>query len=187
MTQTQTLPERTAQQQPHLTVQPPSTDSTATHMVAETLSYCAQKMNLGARSHVLERLRHGDSTACSYCLYSLSKQVAEALGTQDDHIQAVYLFEHDATPQDGCFVDAMDPAPLLHLIVHVSRQTAALNALVAILDRALVRVWADTLDRKPQQSLLDVHVIDDTAVASHMGYGALLQSVHNRPIQIWVR
>jgi hypothetical protein len=157
------------------------------HMVATALSSCAQKMSLGASSQVLEKLRHGEGTACSYCLYSLGVQVAESLSVQDNHIQAVYLFEHDATPQDQCFSATSGPAQLLHLIVHVSRQTAALDALIATLDRALVQAWANALDRQPQQSLLDVHVIDDTAVASHTGYGALLHSLYNRPIQIWAR
>ena len=187
MAQTQTLPQRTAQRQSQLAVQSPTANSIAMHMVAESLSSCAHKMGLGASSLVLKRLRHGDSTACSYCLYSLSRQVAESLGSQDHHTQAVYLFEPDATPQDLCFADEADRAPLIHLIVHVSRQTAALDALVATLDRALVQAWANALDHKPQQTLLDVHVIDDTAVASHTGYGALLYSVHNRPIRIWAR
>lgn len=185
MTQTQT--QSTVQRRPRLAVQTPTSDNTALHMVSAALSTCAQKMHLGASSHVLEKLRHGDSVACSYCMYSLAVQVAESLGAQDDYIQAVYLFEHDATPQDRCFAELSGPAQLLHLIVHASRQTAALNALIASLDQSLVQEWADALNRQPQQSLLDVHVIDDTAVTSHTGYGALLHSVHNRPIQVWTR
>jgi hypothetical protein len=156
-------------------------------MIRKALSSCAYKMGSKEISHIAIKLRRGDSTACSYFMYSIAGQVAEALGAQDDNVQAVYLFEHDATPQDGCFADSSGPVQLLHLIVHVSCQTAALNALIATLDRALVQAVARALDGPPQQSLLDVHVIDDREIASHTGYGALLHSLHNRPIQVWTR
>ena len=185
MTQTQT--QTTVQHPPRIRGQAPSADSTAAHMVRDALASCTNKMGSKDISHTAVKLRRGDSTACSYFLYSLARQVAEALGVQDDNIQAVYLFEHDATPQDSCFADPSGPAHLLHLIVHVSRQTAALNALIATLDRALVQATAQALDSQPQQSLLDVHVIDDAVVTSRTGYGALLHSLHNRPIQVWTR
>ncbi len=185
MTQTQTL--TTVQSRSSAAGQTPSTDDAAAQMVRNALSSCTSKMGTKNISHTAVKLCHGDGTACSYFLYSLSGQVAEALGAQDDHIQAVYLFEHDATPQDCCFAEPSGPAHLLHLIVHVSRQTAALDALIATLDRALVQATAQALDCQPQQSLLDVHVIDDAAVTSRTGYGALLHSLHNRPIQVWTR
>lgn len=185
MTQTQT--QTTVQHRSRIKGQTPSADNAAAHMVRSALASCTNKMGSKEIGHTAVKLRRGDSTACSYFMYSLAGQVAEALGVQDDNIQAVYLFEHDAAPQDDCFAANSGPAHLLHLIVHVSRQTAALDALIATLDRALVQATAQALDCPPQQSLLDVHAIDDAAVASRTGYGALLHSLHNRPIQVWTR
>jgi hypothetical protein len=187
MTQAQTLTKSTLQHHPRNSDRLPNTDSVASQIVTAALSSCAQKMGLDSPERVIERLQQGNGVACAYCLYSLATQVAASLGDQDDNVRAVYLFEYDATPQDLCFADAASPAQLVRLIVHVSRKTAALTALLATMDHALVQAWARALGRPPQQSLLDAHVIDQEEVMARTGYGVLLNSVHNRPIQIWVR
>jgi hypothetical protein len=159
----------------------------AQDIVARALTYCADKMNLDGPSSVVERLRQGDGAACGYCLYSLAKQVAEAIGALDENVKVVYTFDYDATPEDECFGNAAHGAPSVHLIVWTSRKTAALRSLVAVLDRSLVQAYAGLLGTSRLASLLDVQVIDDADVERRSGYGALLGSIHHRPIQVWQR
>jgi hypothetical protein len=160
--------------------------SIAEATLAKALEFCAQKMGFDSHQAVVDRLRQGDNTACGYCHYSLAKQMAESLGTLDENVKAVYIYDYDATPEDLCFGETTQ-APLVHLIVWARRKTGALNSLVAALDRALVQSYADLIGMRRLTHLLDVQVIDDADVENRVGYGALLYSLHHRPIQVWER
>jgi hypothetical protein len=167
-------------------LQLPDAASMAEAALAKALEFCAQKMGFDSHKAVVDHLRQGDSTACSYCHYSLAKQVAESLGALDENAKAVYICDYDATPEDLCFGEAMQ-APLVHLIVWAQPKTAALNSLVETLDHALVQCYADLIGMGQLAHLLDVQVIDDADVENRVGYGAMLSSIHHRPIQIWKR
>jgi hypothetical protein len=58
---------------------------------------------------------------------------------------------------------------------------------VSALDRALVERYAALLSAPDLVRMLDVQVVDDHDVESCVGYGALLSSTYNRPIQVWER
>jgi hypothetical protein len=86
-----------------------------------------------------------------------------------------------------CLGSFNQSVPLVHLIVWTGRKTAALRAFIGVLDRALTQTYADLLGKPQVTSLLDVQVIDDDDVERRAGYGALLGSIHHRPMQIWAR
>lgn len=184
MTQTQSMQ---AIQTLDRTLQMVPTPPDAAHIVAQALVYCAQKLQADDPGRIVDRLRQHDSVACAYCTYSIAKQVAVSLGTLDENVQAVYTLEYDATPHDLCFAQASSAAPMAHLIAHVSRKTAALNALVEALDRSLCQALADVLDQQNLKTILDVQVVSDIEIQNRTGYGALFSSIHNRPIQVWNR
>jgi len=104
----------------------------------------------------------------------------------DENVKAVYVVDYDATPQDLCFGEAT-PTSLIHLLVWAERKTGALDSLVAALGLALAQRYADLTGRPRLTHLLDVQVIDDADVKNRVGYGALLSSLHHRPIQVWKR
>ena len=164
----------------------PDAASTAEIALTEALEFCAQKMGLAGRQAAVDRLRQGDNTACKYCHYSIAKQVAESLGALDENIKAVYVIDYDATPEDLCFGEGIQTSPI-HLIVLAKRKTSALDSLVEALDRALVERYADTIGTRQLAHLLDVQVVDETDVKNRVGYGAMLSSLHQRPIQVWER
>ena len=167
-------------------LQLPDVASIAEAALVKALEFCAQKMGFDSHQAVIDRLQQGDKTACGYCHYSLAKQMAESLGTLDENIKAVYICDYDATPEDLCFGEAMQ-ASLVHLIVWAQRKTGALNSLIAALDRALVQSYTDLIGMRQLTHLLDVQVIDDADVENRVGYGAMLSSIHHRPIQVWER
>ncbi len=168
-------------------VQSAGTSIPAQEILSHALAYCAAKMALDGPPSVVERLRQGDGTACEYCLYGIATQVAEKIGALDENVKTIYTLDYDATPEDECFGGAARGAPPVHLLVWTRRKTAALLALVEALDRSLVQAYAQLLDRPGLAGLLDVQIIDDVDVGRRLGYGALLSSIHHRPIPVWQR
>lgn len=164
----------------------PDASSTAEVVLEEGLAFCAQKAGLEDAQAVAERLKEGDATVGSYCRYGLAKKVGECIGRLDDNVKAVYALDYEATPQDSAFGTETETS-LIHLIVWAARRTDALDALLSALDRALVQKYGEMIDAPGLTHLLDVQVVDDAEVESRRGYGALLSSIHNRPIQVWER
>ena len=158
----------------------------AANALAEAMAFCARKLGIEADA-VVERLRQGDRTACGYCLYGVAVHVAATLGAMDDQVKAVYVLDHDATPEDLCFGTLGEHAPVVHMIVWTARKTAALRSLLAALDRALTETYAGCIAQPGLRSLLDVQTIDDDDVAQRRGHGALLHALHQRPVQVWER
>jgi len=168
------------------TMQMPDATSTAAMVLSQAMDYCASKMRMSGRASAVEAIKQGKLCACNYCNYSIAKQVAEALGALDDHVQSVYVCEVDATPDDVCFGECAQGIPI-HMIVWSTRKTSALEALVAGLDRALSQQYADLMGSMTCDHLLDAQVVDDADVRTRVGYGALVTSVHNPPLRIWSR
>ncbi len=164
----------------------PDASSAAGVVLDEGLAFCRHKAGLKNREEVIERLRDGDPTVSHYCRYGLAKKVAESIGSLDDNVKSVYALDYDATPEDRSFSSEAQTSPI-HLIVWVARKTDALDALVRALDRALVEEYAKIIDAPQLAHLLDVQVVDNADVENRTGYGALLSSVHNRPIKVWER
>lgn len=154
--------------------------------LVRALDYCAGQMNLPSPQVGLERVRQGDRDALGYCHYRLASQVAEALGALDANIQSVSLYEFDATPEDRAFGENPDSLPI-HLLVLVDRKTSALSSLVAALDRALVKDYAEMIGLRRLGHVLDVQVLDTGDVASRRGIAGLLYSLNNRPLRLWER
>ena len=164
----------------------PDATSTAHLAMQEGLAFCARKAGLDDAQVVIDHLRQGDGTVCHYCRYGLAKKLAESIGRLDDHVKAVYTVDYDATPEDRCYGSEAQTSPI-HLIVWATRKTDALDALVKALDRALVEAYSDVVDLPQLAHLLDVQVVDDVDVEERTGYGALLSSIYNRPVQVWER
>ena len=164
----------------------PDATSTVQGALSKALDQCARKLNLSSPQESLEKIRGGDRKALEYCHYQVALQVAEALGDLDDHVRSVSLYEFEATPEDRAFGENSQSLPI-HLLVWVDRKTSALSALVAALDRALAKDYAEMIGPRRLGHVLDVQMIDDTDVESRRGIAALLYSLYNRPIQLWKR
>ena len=164
----------------------PDVARTAGDILAQAMEYCAQKMQLDSPQVVVNRLRKGDGKACEYCHYSVAKQVAESLGALDANIKAAYIYDYDATPEDLCFGEMGRGLPI-HLLVWAERKTAALSALAETLDRALAQNYAVMIGVPQPAHLLDMQMVDDADVEKRLGHGALLFSLHHRPVQVWRR
>jgi hypothetical protein len=148
------------------------------------VSFAADKMRL-TKAEVAIALKQNEGRVRSYFQYGLSRQIAEHLATMDEQIEAVYMYEDEATAEDAVLGD--ETSIMLHLIVRARRKTNALNALVAALDRALVQGYAGLGSKPNLATMLDVQVVDDNEVKNRTGYGALLFSPHHQPFPVWER
>ena len=164
----------------------PDVAQTAGDILAQAIGYCAQKMQLDSSQQVVAHLRAGQGKACEYCHYSVAKQVAASMGELDANIKVAYTYDYDATPEDLCFGERGRGLPI-HLLIWAERKTAALSALAETLGRALAQQYAMIVGVAQPAYLLDVQVVDDADVERRLGHGALLHSLHHRPVEVWRR
>lgn len=162
-----------------------------TSVLAETalnraLEFCAEKMTAGDRQAALALLQHNNRSAEGYFHYSLAEQAAEWLGSWDEDIKAAYIYNYEATPEDVCFDESAHPT-LLHLILWTRRKTGALQSILEALDRALTRDYREMTGLRDLAHFLDAQIVDDHQVQNSIGVGALLSSLHTRPLKIWER
>ncbi len=153
--------------------------------MAQAAEFCVAKLSLKTPQAALALLQHGDRSALGYFYYSLAKQAAEWLGTWDEDILAVYLYDLDAA-EEGLFTHATQP-PLINLIIRAKRKTGALHSMAEALNRALAHSYGKLIGSPHIEHLLDAQIVEDDQVKNRIGYGALLSSTHYKPIQIWER
>jgi len=165
-------------------------NATVTNMVEEALEFCAEKAGLKDKEQARNALRAGDCCVCDYLRYALAQKVAEYLGSVDDTIQAIYTYE----PDHAAFVDEVIPArpnlsPGFNMIAKVTRKSAALSSVVASMRSALAEEYGRLGCPKANALCpeLDVQVADEHDIQNRNGYGALLDSLYVRPIEVWHR
>lgn len=164
----------------------PDAKSTVEAVIHRAIEFCAEKLRIDDFGKVEQLLHQHDAVACRFCRYSIAKQIGHSLGALDENVNSVYILDFDATPQDVCFADT-EGWTLIHLIVRVERKTNALNSLAEALDRALLEDYAKLFALEKLEHLLDIQVVDETDVEQRIGYGAMISSLYQKPIQLWER
>lgn len=158
-------------------------------MMRQSLEFGAEKLGHGDVQRTLTALGRGDCVACDYVRYGLAQEIAEYLGSMDGSIKAVYTFEPEyATGVDGT-IGRPGFSPAISMIAWVDHKSAALSSVVDMLTEAVAQEMrqlecpkANALCRR-----LDVKVVDDDEVQSRLGYGALVNSLYVRPLEVWHR
>ena len=162
----------------------------AANVMDEALEFCAGKAGLNGKEAAREALHTGDCCVCEYLRYALVQGVAKYLGSVDDTVQAFYTYEPEyATSGYGFITDQPYLSPGLNLIARVTRKNAALSSVVASVSSALTEEF-EQLGCPKVNALcceLDVKVADDEEVHKRTGYGALINSLYVRPIEVWRR
>jgi hypothetical protein len=108
----------------------------------------------------------------------------------DPSVRAVYLYEPDyATAEEGELGERPGLSPGMSMLVWAERKSAALTAVLDSL-AAAVREEAGKWACPKANALcwmLDAQVVDDNQVEARSGYGALVNSVYVRPLEVWHR
>jgi hypothetical protein len=155
--------------------------SNALNAARARLSYREQEADLAT---LLQRRDFAD-----YLRHTLAQEVAQVIAAYDRRVLTVYAFEESANPdaQTEDYSPAIDPT--IHLLVLVTSASAALEAFITSLDRALT----DSLRELPsvtfsrRLSFLDVIPVTQRDVEEGRGYAVLLNSFYARPLKIWQR
>lgn len=158
----------------------------ATRIVRGALEDTAERMQVESVEALLDQLRDGDRADWSEYERFIAQHVGEYLETCDENVKAAYIYDHEWSP-DHSSAENKGRAPLIHLIVWAQPKTAALRALIDILNRTLALRLGMIMGKPPVTQLLDVQVIDDQEVSQRSGYAALLTSPRHRPAQVWKR
>jgi hypothetical protein len=118
-------------------------------------------------------------------LRDLTVGVAQALAANDPRVLAVYSYE--ALPEPGAEAENLSGA-LVHLLVLVTAPSAALEAFVASLNRALgARLRASSGAWFSRTGLLlDINVVTELEVRQGVGVARLLSAVLP-PVRLWQR
>jgi len=162
--------------------------ATVTAMMGKAIEFCASKTGLAGREQIVEAVYGGDCCVCEYLYYGLAQAMAEYLGSVDDTVKSIYVYEPEyATHMDEPIPDRPGFSPAINMIVWASRKSAALSSVVNMVSSAV----AEELKRLecPKSNALchtiDTHIVDDDEVLERTGYGALVRSLYVQPVELW--
>jgi hypothetical protein len=132
----------------------------------------------------MDRLAAGDSRVWRSYRWNVATAIAGYLAALDRDIKAVYFYD-PRTPSGIAGPGGGATDPVIHLIVHARRRTAALLALVGALDQALARHASQRLALHAMHQALDVQLITDDDAGRQVGYAALFPGLQQLPVPIW--
>ena len=159
-------------------------------MMEHALDFSGEKVGHEDREQTIAALKRGDCSVCEYMRHALAQEVAGYLGSVDSSVKAVYTYEPEyATGAEGPIPDRPNLSPAISMIAWVDHKSAALASVVNILSSAVAEELRQLGCPKANAlcHMLDVEVVDDDAVRGRIGYGALINSIYVRPVEIWRR
>ena len=157
-------------------------------MIARTLDFCEKRTRLQGHAAVAEALRQGNRAVHDYFMYGLAKEIGRFLGEVEATVKSVYLYEPESMPGE---VNGRKPdlSRSLHLIVWVDEARDGMESLVEALDHELLQQYKALAGPSvaSMRQLLSVDVTSDEDVQARRGAGALITSLHTRPLEVWGR
>lgn len=120
--------------------------------------------------------------------YGLAIGVANALAKYDQRVLAAYTYDLQ-TNIDVESGEALPFNPTVHMVLLVSTPSAALDAFIGSLDRALM-ASLNELDLpvlKQRDFILEVNLVTKQDSQYKLGYAKLLSSVFAPPLKVWQR
>lgn len=161
-----------------------------TEMMENAVMFSVGKSGLADRDQVVRARARGDCPICEYLRFGLANEVADYLGSIDETIKSVFVYEPEsATTVNGNIHKRPGLVPGINMIIRVSRKTAALESLLDSVVSAVEEEFEklNCPDANALCNMLDVVVVDDQEISKRVGYGALVGSLFTPPIEIWRR
>lgn len=159
-------------------------------MMENALIFSAGKSGMADKDQVVLARGNGDCITCDYLRFGLANEVAGYLGSIDETIKTIYIYEPEAaTAMNGNLHNHPGLVPGINMIIRVSRKTAALESLLTSVVSAVEDEFGqfNCPDANALCNMLDVIVVDDSEIEQRTGYGALIGSLFAPPIEIWQR
>ena len=163
----------------------------ADQMVDKAIQMVAEIKFNGIPDQAVQALQLGRCDICSAFSDCLVRQISETLGQLDRTVKAVYQYDAEATtlrPGSATRVEAAHPCAI-NLVVWVDRRSAALTALTATLENALVdsRRRVQCLNASAACSMLDIQTVQDEDIQERRGLGLIATSKFIRSTPVWLR
>jgi hypothetical protein len=160
--------------------------------VAETmrddaLAYALKKVGPNKAGWPLEHL-FDDIEFVDCFKYSLAKSLCDVLAVHDVEVREIHYYDPfvESDDQAACSlpVDAT-----LHLLMRVTRSSAALERFITALDQALMESLKElsTPLFAGRSLIIDISLISDDDVRLGRGQASLLSSMYTPPLRIWMR
>jgi hypothetical protein len=143
----------------------------ATSAWTRTLELCADMMGLADPEAAADQMRRGNTVARMHCCHGLAEQMAAALRSSYQTIQAVYAPYCEACPQSFCIEEGIPNVPLVHLLIWAQQKPPTLGARAAALGNALARVCQDLTGLQELPNMLQARVLDDSDLEKLFGGG----------------
>lgn len=159
-------------------------------MIENAIMFSAEKNGMTDRDQVVQACARGDCITCEYLRFGLANEVADYLGSMDETIKSVYVYEPEtATTMNGNIHDHPSLVPGINMIIRVSRKTAALKSILTSIVSAVEQEFGqlNCPEANALCNMIDVILVDDHEVEQRTGYGALIGSLFTPPIEIWQR
>jgi hypothetical protein len=120
--------------------------------------------------------------------YGLVSRVAEVLAATDRNVLAIYTYDVDMNP-DAELGGELPLDATARLLVHVATPSAALQAFISALDRALLASLKELPSSlfKERAFILEVNLITDQDIRQRLGFATLLTSPFAPPLKVWQR
>jgi len=120
--------------------------------------------------------------------YGLVTRVAEVLAATDRNVLGVYTYEVDMNP-DAEIGGELPLDATVRLLVHVSTPSAALQAFIGALDRAVLGSLKELPSPlfKERAFILDANLITRQDIQQRIGFAKLLTSPFAPPLKVWQR
>lgn len=157
-------------------------------MISRALAFAEQKTRLQGRETLAQALQQGHTAAHEYFRYGLAKEIGNYLGQAAAMVKDVYLYEPESATGE-VINGKTSPTRGLELIVWASGQKDLLSPILDTLDQELTAEYKALLGPAAgaMTSLIAVDIIDDQDVQKRVGSGALVSSLHTRPLKVWSR
>jgi coenzyme F420-reducing hydrogenase delta subunit/MinD superfamily P-loop ATPase len=157
-------------------------------MIARTLDFCEKKTRLQGHAAIAAALQQRNRAVHDYFLYGLAKEIGHFLGEVDASVKAVYLFEPESLTEE---VNGHQPnlARGLELIVWVDNHRESPSPLLEAIDDELLLQYKSLVGPAvaTMRHFVSADVITDQDVQARRGGGALITSLHTRPLEVWSR
>jgi len=167
--------------------QVPSLDEVAETIRDDALASARVKLWAPERGSELARLL-ARPDFLDYFKYGLALGVSNALSAGDQKVRAIYVYD----PSSNADSEAGEEMPqdvTVHMLVWVDAPSAALEAFIGAVDRALTASLKQLPSPRFAQrgSILDVNLVTDDDIRRGVNYAGLLSGVFALPLKVWSR
>lgn len=153
----------------------------------KAVGYCCEKAGVGAET-VRQWLEGGDPWTHSTFRYALARGLGAYLG-RNFRVTGAYLYGSTMYDQAGMNSDVdmivCVPLPNGESGGNTNGHSKLLRFIEDIDREVLDRYKALIKDGVERRFLIDAHIVDEGAIVSRRGYGAIVSSLDAKPVRVW--